>query len=47
MQKRRNAEAIDKEYKATLEWTRKETVDAPAKDPWQKMRSSDDSKTKW
>ena len=46
LQKIRDAEAIDKEYKATLERTRKETVDARTKDPWQNMRGSDDPKTK-
>jgi hypothetical protein len=46
MQKQRDAEAIDKQYKATLERTRKDAAEAPAKDPWQNLRSSDDAKTK-
>ena len=46
VQKARDAEAVDKQYKATLERTRKDEVAAPAADPWQTMRGTDDSKTK-
>lgn len=45
-QKRKDAETVDKQYKATLERTRKDIVVSPAADPWQTMRGSDDSKTK-
>ena len=43
--KKLDAEAIDKEYKATLEKTRQNT--APVRvDPWSNMRGADDSKTR-
>jgi hypothetical protein len=45
-QKAKDAETVDKQYKATLERTRKDPVVIPAKDPWQNLRGSDDSKTK-
>jgi hypothetical protein len=45
-QKEKDAEAVDKQYKATLERTRKNPVPASAADPWQNLRGGDDSKTK-
>ncbi len=42
--KEKTAAAVDREYKATLERTRKDAVQAP-KDPWANLRD-DDSKTK-
>ena len=38
--------AIDQQYKATLQRTRKNTPEAGPTDPWQSMRGADDSKTK-
>jgi hypothetical protein len=46
LEKRKEAEAIDKQYKATLERTRKDTVVTPPADPWGGIRGGDDSKTK-
>jgi hypothetical protein len=46
VQKSKDAETVDKQYKATLERTRKDAVAAPAADQWQTMRGTDDSKTK-
>jgi hypothetical protein len=43
-QKKRDAEAIDRDYKAALERSKNKVV-APA-DPWQDLRGSDDSKNK-
>jgi hypothetical protein len=45
-QKERDAETVDKQYKATLERTRKDVVAAPPADPWQNLRGGDDPKTK-
>jgi hypothetical protein len=45
-QRRKDDVAIDTEYKATLQRTRKDTTGAPASDPWQNMRGGDDSKSK-
>jgi len=45
-QRRKNDEAIDKQYKATLQRTRKDAVETRAADPWANMRGSDDSKVK-
>jgi hypothetical protein len=45
-QKKKDAEAIDKQYKATLERTRKTKTETTAADPWQNLRDNDDSKTK-
>jgi hypothetical protein len=42
----RDAAAIDKQYKDTLERTKKNAVATPPPDPWQNLRTSDDSKTK-
>ncbi|MFN3656870.1 MAG: hypothetical protein ACK4UO_06420 [Pseudolabrys sp.] len=43
MQKKREAEAIDREYKSTLERTQKQG--APARtDPWANMRGTDNPK---
>jgi hypothetical protein len=44
VQKRRDAEAVDRQYKATLQRTKKDAA-APV-DPWQNLRGADDSKTK-
>jgi hypothetical protein len=41
----RNAEAVDNAYKATLERTRKDDVQAAPKDPWANLRD-DESKSK-
>jgi hypothetical protein len=46
IQRRKDAEVVDREYKAALERTRKEQVVAPATDPWGGIRGSDDTKTK-
>ena len=45
-QKKKDAEAIDRQYKSTLDRTRKGAVVAPVSDPWQSMRGTDDTKTK-
>ena len=45
MQRRKDDEAVDLQYKATLQRTRKDTAVAPS-DPWATMRGADDSKTK-
>jgi hypothetical protein len=45
MERRKDDAAIDKQYKATLQRTRKDTVVAPS-DPWANMRGAEDSKTK-
>jgi hypothetical protein len=45
VQKRKDAEAIDAQYKKTLNKTQLNTTAAPT-DPWSNMRGSDDSKTK-
>ena len=45
MDRRKDDAAIDKQYKATLQRTRKDAVVAPS-DPWANMRGADDSKTK-
>ncbi len=43
--KSKNADAIDRQYKATLDRTRKDV--APVRtDPWSNMRSADDGKAK-
>jgi hypothetical protein len=42
-EKKQQAEAVDKQYKRTLDQTRKE-VDAPRNDPWAHMRGSNDGK---
>ena len=46
LDKRIDEDTVDKQYKATLERTRKEPVVAPAADPWGGIRGSADSKTK-
>lgn len=38
-EKKQQTEALDKQYKRTIDQTRKE-VDAPRKDPWANMRGS-------
>jgi hypothetical protein len=44
-EKKKAAEAIDQQYKATLKRTEK--TDAPVRvDPWQNMRGTDNSKAK-
>jgi len=45
MERRKDDAAIDKQYKATLQRTRKDAVVAPS-DPWATMRGADDSKAK-
>ena len=45
MERRKDDAAIDKQYKATLQRTRKDAVVAPS-DPWANIRGADDSKTK-
>ena len=42
-EKKKQVEAIDKQYKRTIDQTRKE-VDAPRSDPWANMRGSNDGK---
>jgi hypothetical protein len=42
-EKKQEAEKLDKQYKRTMDQTRKE-VDAPRKDPWANMRGSNDGK---
>ncbi len=44
-EKKKAAEAIDRQYKSTLERTRKDTPAVRA-DPWQSIRGPDDSKPK-
>jgi hypothetical protein len=44
-QKKKDAEAQDRQYKSTLERTRQE-VTAPRADPWSNMRGTDNSKAK-
>jgi hypothetical protein len=46
IQRRKDDEAIDKQYKSTLQRTRKDTTETRSSDPWQNMRGGDDSKTK-
>lgn len=44
-EKKKNAEAVDQQYQATLKRTQKD--DAPVRiDPWQNMRGTDASKPK-
>ena len=43
-QKKKDAEAAEKQYKSTLDRTRQEPT-APRTDPWSNMRGADDSKT--
>ena len=45
-QKKRDAEAVDRQYKSTLDRTRKETTETRGNDPWSNMRGTDNSKTK-
>jgi len=42
-EKKQRAEELDKQYKRTLNQTRKES-DAPRNDPWANMRGSNDGK---
>jgi hypothetical protein len=42
-EKKQQAEELDKQYKRTLNQTRKES-DAPRNDPWANMRGSNDGK---
>ena len=44
--RQKDSAAIDQQYKATLQRTRKNTPEAGPTDPWQSMRGADDSKTK-
>jgi hypothetical protein len=45
MERRKDDAAIDRQYKATLQRTRKDSAATPS-DPWANMRGADDSKTK-
>ena len=42
-EKKQQTEALDKQYKRTIDQTRKE-VDAPRNDPWANMRGASDGK---
>jgi hypothetical protein len=42
--KQQQAEALDKQYKRTLDQTRKENGPAPRSDPWSNMRGQNDGK---
>jgi hypothetical protein len=44
--KTRDAEDIDRQYKSTLDKTRKTTQETTRTDPWSNMRGGDDSKAK-
>jgi hypothetical protein len=44
-QRRKDDAAVDRQYKATLQRTRKDEA-VTRSDPWANMRGSDDSKTK-
>jgi hypothetical protein len=46
LDRKRDEAAVDKQYKETLERTKKDAVPTSARDPWQDLRGSDDSKTK-
>lgn len=46
LDRKRDEATVDKQYKETLERTKKDAVGTPAKDPWQNLRGSDDAKTK-
>jgi hypothetical protein len=46
LQKKQDAEIIDRQYKSTLERTRSEKAETRANDPWANMRGNDNSKTK-
>ena len=43
-EKKQRAEAVDKQYKRTLEQTRKESDAANRSDPWANMRGPNDGK---
>jgi len=46
-QRQKDNEAIDQQYRATLDRTRRNTPEArTTTDPWQSMRGADDSKPK-
>jgi hypothetical protein len=45
IQKKKDAEALDKQYKSTLKSTDQAATPVRS-DPWQNMRGTDDSKTK-
>ena len=44
-EKKKAAEAIDRQYKSTLDRDRKDTPEARA-DPWQNLRGADNPKAK-
>jgi hypothetical protein len=46
LDRKRDEAAVDKQYKDTLERTKKDAVPTSAKDPWQDLRDNNDSKTK-
>jgi hypothetical protein len=46
LDRKRDEATVDKQYKETLERTKKDAVETSAKDPWQNLRGSDDAKTK-
>jgi hypothetical protein len=46
LDRKRDEAAVDKQYKDTLERTKKDAVPTSARDPWQDLRVGDDTKTK-
>jgi hypothetical protein len=46
LDRKRDEATVDKQYKETLERTKKNTVETTAKDPWLDLRGSGDIKTK-
>ena len=46
LDRKRDEATVDKQYKETLERTKKDAAPASARDPWQDLRGSDDAKTK-
>ncbi len=45
-QKRKEGEAIDQQYKATLDRTNRGPAEKVVNDPWSNMRGTDDTKAK-
>jgi predicted kinase len=45
-EKRKDADSIDKQYKTTLQRTRRSTAAAPVDDPWSNMRGTPETKPK-
>jgi hypothetical protein len=46
LDRKRDEAAVDKQYKDTLERTKKDAAPTSARDPWQDLRGGDDTKTK-